>query len=166
MNNPELDQRLKLTITTSLIEILTDWLKITAILEGHGTTLNEGLCYEFCSGIPFSGDISGEMFIGMDGYTRLLLLPYIVAHLEMEVTHPQLVDAAMNSLVFRIAKEFSEELQEITRVNMHDPRSLNHKLVPLPQEKYRKYTMIYFLRDDEKKKYLGRIYLHLVLDKR
>jgi len=163
--NPELDERLILTISSSFIEIITDWLNINAIQEGYGASINEGLCYEFCSGIPFSGVISGELFIGMDGYTRLLLLPYIVEHLEMEVTHHQLVDSAMNTLVYKLAKEFSEELESISKVSMNEPRNLNHKMVTLPQEKYRKYTLIYFLRDDEKRKYLGRIYIHLALDK-
>jgi hypothetical protein len=166
MNNPELDQRLILTISSSFVEIVTDWLNVTAIREGFGQTANEGLCYEFCSSIPFSGNISGEMFIGMDGYTRLLLLPYIVNHLDMEYTHPQLVEAAMNSLVLKLAKEFSDELEAVSQVKMQEPRNLNHKLVPLPKEDYRKYMMIFFIRDDENKKYLGRIYLHLALDKK
>ncbi|MDH4261957.1 MAG: chemotaxis protein CheX [Spirochaetia bacterium] len=166
MNNPELDQRFILTISSSFIEIITEWLNVTAISEGYGQTSNEGLCYEFCSGIPFTGTISGEMFIGMDGFTRLLLLPYIITHLDMEFTHSQLVEAAMNSLVLKIAKEFSEELDAISHIKMLEPRNLNHKLVPLAKEDYRKYMMIYFIRDDENKKYLGRIYLHLVLDKK
>lgn len=164
--NPELDERIILTISSSFIEIITDWLKITAIREGYGATVNEGLCYEFCSGIPFSGNASGEMFIGMDGYTRLLLLPYIIKSLELEVEHPELVESAMNSFVLKLGREFSDELNDISTITLMEPERLNHKIVPLPQDKYRKYTMIYFLRDDEKKKYLGRIYLHLALDKK
>jgi len=164
--NPDLDQRFIQTISTSFVEIVIDWLKITAIREGYGPTMNEGLCYEFCMGIPFSGDVSGEIFIGMDGYTRLLLLPYIINHLDLEVNHPQLVESAMSSLVFKLAKEFSEELDAISHINLLESRSLNHQMVALPKEEFRKYTMIYFIKDDDNKKYLGRIYIHLVLEKK
>jgi len=164
--NPELDERIILTLSSSLAEITTDWLKFNSILEGFGATVNEGLCHEYCTGISFTGNVSGEIFIGMDGYTKLLLLPYIIAHLDLTVKHTQLAEGAMNSFVYKLAEEFSEELDLIVKISMQEPRSLNHKLVPLPQDLYRKYLMIYFLRDDEKKKYLGRLYIYLVLNKK
>ncbi|MDH4199378.1 MAG: chemotaxis protein CheX [Spirochaetia bacterium] len=163
--NPELDERIILTISSSFVEISIDWLKITAVREAHGMNVNEGLCYEVCSGIPFSGKVSGELFFAMDGYTRLLLLPYIVHNLEMNDPQKEMVETAMNSFVKKLSDEFSLELADIANIEMQEPRNLNHKLIPLPQESYRKYAIIFFLRDDDKKKYLGRIYLHLVLEK-
>jgi hypothetical protein len=163
--NPEIDERLIFTVSSSFIEIIIDWLNITAIREGYGETFNEGICYEFCAGIPFSGMVTGELFICMDGYTRALILPYIIKNLELKKTHDEVAKMAMRSFVSKIAEEFFEELKDITEVNVFDIRELNHKIIQLPGDELRKYSIIYFIRDDENRKYLGRIYLHLALEK-
>lgn len=164
--NPELDDLLVLTISTAFANIVTDWLKITALREGVGGTINEGLCYEYCAGMPFKGKLTGELFLGMDGFTRLLLLPYIVNHIEMESQKKELVESAMDTMVQKMAKEFFSELEEVLDIERLESRDVSHKIVPLPQDEYRKYTIIYFLRDDVEKKYLGRIYLNLALEKK
>ena len=46
--------------------------------EAYGPSRNEGLCYESCQRVSFAGDLAGDLYLCMDGYTKLKLLPRIL----------------------------------------------------------------------------------------
>ncbi|MES0490633.1 MAG: chemotaxis protein CheX [Leptospirales bacterium] len=166
MVDPFLDEKVVLVLSSSVMELATGGLQVEAVREAYGVTRNEGLCYEFCSAFSFSGEIVGDLYIGMDGYTKILLLPYITKNFEIEVESPEMVKNATRAFVERMKDEFILELHDILPgTSLGEVRNLNFKLVSLPSEKYRKYTVIFFLKDTLKKKYLGRIYFHVVFEK-
>jgi len=165
--DPIIDEKLVLTVSSTFSEMATEQLQVTAVREAYGQNRNEGLCYEFCAGIPFSGEIAGELFVCLDNFSKILLLPYIMEAFEVDPGREALSDALMRAFVERIAEEFKVEVSEfVASIELQEIRSLNHKIVPLPDSDFRKYTVVYFLRDDQQKKYLGRIYLHLMVSKK
>ncbi len=160
--DPFLDEKVVLTVTASFLEVAADFLHIDAQREGYGPTQNEGLCYEYCSGVEYRGKIKLDLYIGMDSYTRILLLPYIVKNLKFDIDRREIADMALdafsNTIFEELRREVNDYLEDITS---SDLMKYNHKMVALPAEQYRKYTIIYFMRDLERGEYLGRVYLHL-----
>lgn len=162
--DPFLDEKLVLTATASFLEVAADFLFIDAQREGYGPNLNEGLCYEYCAGVEYRGDVGMDFYIGMDAYTKILLLPYIVKNINFEIERGEMAEVAMEAFASTVFEELRNEMGEyIEDMTMSEIINHNHKIVELPVERFRKYTIIYFMRDLEEGEYLGRVYLHLAL---
>ena len=164
--NPLIDEKMILTTSSAFMELAYDWLGINIVREAYGPTDNEGLCHEYCCGISLKGDVKGHVFLGLDGYTKLLMLPYIAKKFSLEEHPPEVVESSLLSFMNQFAGLIATELQEfITRVDTGVPQIYSHKLLSLPTEKFRKYALIFFLKDEEKQAYLGRAYLFLAIGK-
>ena len=164
--DPLLDEKIVVTISASLMEILGEWFEIDAIREAYGPTNNEGLCYEFCAKMRFSGSLQGNIFVGLDGYTKLLILPHIIEKFQISDKHPELTESALVSFVEHIGKLVASELDEyLMHIQVDIPEIVSHKLIEVKREDFRKYMLIFFLKSSKKKAYLGRIYVFLALNK-
>lgn len=165
--NPFLDEKLILTISASFFEVLSGKLGIHAEREAYGVTQQEGLCYEYLAKVHFQGALEADFYIAMDSYTRLLLLPYVIKSFDLPVEKEQVTQTAMHTFTSTLVNELHDEVSEyISDMEIGDIETYHNKIVELPAEKFRKYTILYFLRDDTEKRYLGRIYLHLALVKK
>ncbi|MDH5719070.1 MAG: chemotaxis protein CheX [Spirochaetia bacterium] len=157
--DPFQDEKFILTVSSSFIEVSADWLDINMMREAYGQTNNEGLCYEFCASLGFKGDINGKIFIGMDGYTKLLVLPYIAAKFNLTQFHWEAAESSLLSYINQIGGKILTELEDYYKdFEIESPELFSNKFVPLSKDDYRKYTVIFFLKDDNLKKYLGRLY--------
>ncbi|MDH5717367.1 MAG: chemotaxis protein CheX [Spirochaetia bacterium] len=164
--DPFQDEKFILTVSSSFIDVSAEWLEISMMREAYGQTYNEGICYEFCAGIDFSGDISGKMFICMDGYTKLLLLPYVAAKFNLSQFHWEAAESSLLSYVNQIGGKIFSELEDyFSTFEIKPPSLYSNKLVPLPADEFRKYAVIFFLRDEKKKKYLGRLHTTIAMKK-
>ena len=164
--DPLVDEKYILTASASLLEIMGEDLNLYAIREAYGPTLNEGLCYEYCVKTPFTGSHPGALYLGLDGYTRLQLLPYAVRRLELERDIPEVAEDALASLSGRLHSLMEYEIREFQPdFQFKTPKIISHKIEKLPAASLRKYILIFFIRDETLKKYLGRVYLTLTLQK-
>lgn len=164
--DPLVDEKYILTASASLVEVAGEDLGLYAIREAYGPTLNEGLCYEYCIKTPFSGSHPGALYIGMDGYTRLQILPYAAQKLELDREIPEVAEDALSAFCKRIQSLMEYEIREFQPDFQFDtPKIVSHKIEKLPAHKSRKYILIFFMRDEALKKYLGRIYFTLVFNK-
>ncbi len=164
--DPLLDEKIVLTVSRSFVEYLEEYLHIQAWREAYGPSVNEGLCYESTTGLGFTGDFSGCMYYCMDGYTRLKLLPLIAENFQVDSVAKGMADSVLaefaNQISFRVLHEFEDAGY---RLQLMPPESLNHKIVPIDLQRQRQYIIIFFIEDRQKKKYLGRCHVVLVLDK-
>ncbi|QYY59409.1 chemotaxis protein CheX [Leptospira interrogans] len=164
--DPLLDEKFILTISQIFPEYLDKTLNVTAIREAFGPSKNEGLCYENCTMVEFKGEIEGKLFLAMDGYTKLKLLPMVAKSFHIDPT----VRADAPSILMEFANQICGLLiTEIKlgrfKTDLLPPEMLNHKLIPVNLETYRQYILIYFLKDLKAKQYLGRVYLILLMKK-
>ena len=164
--DPLLDEKIVVTIARICSEYFKDTLHINAEKEAYGPSRNEGLCYESLSMIEFSGDISGKLFFGLDGYTKMKLLPRIAQRYQ--------IDPSLKGMSRSILLEFNNQLCASIMAELSDggyqmdispPDDLSHKLIPIDLNINRQYILIFFLRDRRVKKYLGRLYLVLLMQK-
>ncbi len=161
-----LDERLLIIFMRSFEDYLTQDLGIEATIEAYGPTRNEGLCYESCNMIHFDGVISGALYLGFDGYTRLKILPLLVSHYRDQLTGR--VDA--KAIISRAVSVFFEAIQiEMLEADlgwqMVSSIECDHKIMPLDMNRYRNYSVIFFLKHIKKKTYLGRAYMNLSVQK-
>ncbi|MCG6168440.1 chemotaxis protein CheX [Leptospira sp. FAT2] len=164
--DPLLDEKFILTISQIFPEYLDKTLNVTAIREAFGPSKNEGLCYENCTMVEFKGEIEGKLFLAMDGYTKLKLLPLVARSFHIDPT----VRADAPSILMEFANQICGMLISEMRLGRFEaeqlpPEILNHKLIPIDLETYRQYILIYFLKDAKAKEYLGRVYLILLMKK-
>jgi CheY-specific phosphatase CheX len=164
--DPLLDEKIVLTVSRSFVEYMEEQLHIQAWREAYGPSVNEGLCYESTTALPFSGDFSGSLYFCMDGYTRLKLLPLIAETFQIDSVAKGMADSILaefaNQISFRILHEFDDAGYQL---HLQPPESLNHKLVSINLQNQRQYIVIFFIEDRQKKQYLGRCHVVLVLDK-
>ncbi len=164
--DPLVDEKFILTTSAAFMELAYDWLGVSIQREAYGPTMNEGLCYEYCSTCTFDGEIKARLFMGMDGYTKLLLLPYIARKFALDEMHSEVAESSLLSFTNQLCAMINTELNEfLDTMNVSSPEQVSHKLIELPAADYRKYTMIYFLKDDSRPAYLGRVYLFLAVEK-
>lgn len=164
--DPLRDEKIVLTLLRVCPEFMMSALHIHAEREAYGPSKNEGLCYESCSQIGFAGDVNGSIYLAMDGYTKMKLLPRIAEKFQ--------IDPSIQGMATSVLLEFSNQMTSGVvndlrdgglNVNLLPPESLNNKLVPLDLTKNREYILIFFLRDRRLRRYLGRLYVILTLQK-
>lgn len=164
--DPLLDEKFILTISQVFPEFIRNALKIQAIREAYGPSKNEGLCYESCTRVEFHGEVNGSMFLTMDGYTKLKLLPKIASSFGIDPT----TQSHSTSIVLEFANQISAGLinemkQGRFEIDISPPEDWNHKIFTIDPKTYRQYILIYFLADKRERKNLGRINLVLLLEK-
>jgi len=126
----------------------------------------EKLMGNFYTSVEFSGEINGKLFIAMDGYTKLKLLPRIAKSFQIDpttkTTSSSVVMEFNNQIVAQLAGEMHTGGFDM---EIYPPENLSNKMVPIDFSQYRQYILIYFLKAVEEKSYLGRIYLILLMKK-
>ena len=143
-----------------------DTLGIMAVREAYGPSRNEGLCYEKCTSIDLSGEFDGSYYLGLDGYTKTKLLPYIARCFNMTSFSQISSSLVLMEFTNLICGKISDELTSAGfKLEISTPQNLDNKLIPIDLLKYRQYIIIYFLQDKPVKKYCGRIYTILTLKK-
>ncbi|EQA38032.1 chemotaxis phosphatase CheX [Leptospira inadai serovar Lyme str. 10] len=164
--DPLLDEKFILTISQIFPEFLDKNLGVHAAREAFGPSKNEGFCYENCTSVEFKGEAEGRLFLAMDGYTKLKLLPKIARSFHIDPTIRSHAASIMLEFANQICAELISEMKlGRFKIDILPPENLNHKLVPVDLEHYRQYILIYFLKDESAKQYLGRIYLILLMKK-
>jgi len=164
--DPLLDEKFILTISHVFPDFIRKSLHIQAMREAYGPSKNEGICYESCTRVPFNGEVNGSMFLTMDGYTKLKLLPKIASGFGIDPT----TQSHSTSIVLEFANQISAGLINEMRqgrfdIDIDPPEVWNHKVFPIDLRSYRQYILIYFLVDKREKLNLGRINLILLLEK-
>ena len=164
--DPLFDEKIIVTMLRGLPEFILDHLHVHAEKEAYGPSKNEGLCYESCSALPFTGDVNGNIYLAMDGYTKLKLLPRIAERYQIDPNMKGMADSVLMEFGNQIVAAVLQELEDGGfNVQLGVPENLSHKLVPIDSKLFRQYIMIFFLRDRREKIYLGRIYLVLTIQK-
>ncbi len=164
--DPLLDEKIILTLNRITTEFFKENLYISADKEAYGPSRNEGLCYESCSRIGFSGDINGYLYFCLDGYTKLKLLPRIAERFQIDAGLRGMADSIVLEFSNQLASNIVFELQDGGfNVDLEPPENLNHQLVRVDGRTYRQYIMIFFLRDRRERRYYGRLYLVLTVRK-
>lgn len=164
--DPLLDEKFILTISHVLPDFIRNSIRIQATREAYGPSKNEGLCFENTTRVDFHGDVNGSMFLCMDGYTKLKLLPRIAQSFGVDpTTRPHSA-----SIVLEFANQISAGLINEMRqgrftVDISPPESLNNKLIPIDLKIYRQYILIYHLSDKRGNSNLGRLTLILLMEK-
>jgi len=164
--DPLLDEKFILSISQVLPDHFQKTLQIQAEREAYGPSKNEGLCYENCTCVEFLGDLNGKIYLGLDGYTKLKLLPKIAQSFQIDPTSR----AHSGSIMMEFANQVSGHLVSEMRLGRYQidilpPDNLNNKLIPVSLERYRQYILIFFLKDRREEEYLGRLYTILLLEK-
>lgn len=164
--NPHLDEIIVATLLRTAPEFLQINLQLHASHEAYGPSRNEGLCYESCYAIGFSGDLRGQVYFCMDGYTRLKLLPRVAKRFSVDVSDREMADSVLLEFSNQMAARFVAELGDGGfSVSLEPPEDLSHKLVSIDLERNRQYILILFIRDRREHVYLGRLYFVLTLQK-
>jgi hypothetical protein len=164
--DPLLDEKFILSISQVLPEHFQKTLQIQAEREAYGPSKNEGLCFESCTCVDFFGELNGKLYLGLDGYTKLLLLPKIAHAFQIDPTSR----AHSSSIMMEFANQICGHLISEMRlgrfeIDIRPPENLNNKLIPVSLELYRQYILIFFLKERRDEEYLGRLYTILLLEK-
>ncbi len=160
------DERIIITIIRTLEEYLNFNLKIEAHSEAYGPTQNEGLCYEVLQESEFTGDLKGRIFLAMEGYTRLKLLPILADEYRDDFVKTPRADELIGHMMKGFLAIVFDELNRSELSLHHLPPILkDHKMVDLKYSNSRNYMMIFFLKDRANPAYLGRLYIILSLEK-
>ena len=164
--DPLLDEKIVITLARGFTEFIQQNLQLHAVREAYGPSRNEGLCYESCSGIGFGGDVEGKLFLGMDGYTKLKMLPVIFERFGVNLGEKGMADSVLLEFSNQIASAIIQELQDAGYgLTLEPPENLNHKMVPIDLANYRQYILIFLLQDRRGRRYMGRCYIVLTLKK-
>jgi CheY-specific phosphatase CheX len=164
--DPLLDEKVVLTLGGAFTEHMKNTLFVSAEKEAYGPSKNEGICAESCSGIGFTGELNGMMYLCMDGYTKMKLLPRIAERYQIDAGQRGMADSVLLEFSNQIASNILSELRDGGyHLELQPPESLNHKIVPIDLKRNRQYILIFFLRDRRMKRYLGRATLVLTLEK-
>lgn len=165
--DPRLDEKVVVTAAREFMDIIEAAFELSATKEAFGPSKNEGLCYETAIDIPFGGDFGGHIYICMDGYTKMNLLPAIAEWIKR--IHPS-PSPGLSWALCRFGETVADSiLNEISQAGYEltadPPLDRSHKLTPIDLKASRQYITIIFLEDARHKKYLGRFYLILLLNK-
>lgn len=162
--NPYFDETLILVLSASLEEVCTRATNIEVQKESSSHTFIEGICHEVCYGSQMDGPINGYIFWGMDSTSHSLLQPTILDTPAQITT--SIVDAASLYLYSQTLTLCQKDLGvAYPKLEFKEPTVFNNKIVSLPKDSYRKYRMIFFLREKKTQTYIGRLYLIAALSK-
>lgn len=164
--DPLLDEKFVLTIAQIIPDYFQTTLFIRAEREAYGPSKNEGICYESCSKVGFIGEINGAIFLCMDGYTKLKILPRIARSFQIDPTtrthSSSVILEFTNQIAARIINEMKEGRFEL---DILPPENFNNKVIIVDLKIYRQYILIFHLSDRREHTNLGRIYIILLLEK-
>ncbi|TGL51354.1 chemotaxis protein CheX [Leptospira kemamanensis] len=164
--DPLIDEKFILTVSQVLPDHFYKTLLVFAEREAYGPSKNEGLCFENCTLVEFVGDINGKLYLALDGYTKLKLLPKIAKAFQIDPTSRAHSASIMMEFANQIAGNLiTEMLLGRYEIDILPPENLNHKLVPISLEHFRQYILIFNLKDRRGDEYMGRLYLILLLEK-
>ena len=164
--DPFFDEKLVALLSKGCSNYIAKQLQVSAEREAYGPSKNEGLCYESCQSVPIHGDVEATIYFGMDGYTRLKLLPRMAEKLHPESAVKGMVDSILLEFANQIGAEIVNELHVSNfHSDLGTPENLNNKLIPIDLERYRQYIIIFFIRDRRAHEYLGRIYVVFTVKK-
>ena len=164
--DPFLDEKLVAILSKSCSDYLAKQLQVSAEREAYGPSKNEGLCYESCQSVDILGEVDGRLYFGMDGYTRMKLLPRMADKIHGASDLKGMVDSLLMEFANQMGAEIVNELHSNNFTSdLGIPENLNNKLVPIDLSQYRQYIIIFFIRDRRAHEYLGRIYLVLIVKK-
>jgi len=164
--DPLLDEKIILTIMRKFSDFMKETLHLSADREAYGPSRNEGLCYESCQSLSFTGEIEGQLFLGMDGYTKLKLLPRVAERYNLTNFSSGMASSILLEFINQLAGKILTELEEGGfHLQMAVPENHDHKIVTFDLSRFREYIMIFFLRDRRQRMYLGRAYLTILFRK-
>ena len=164
--DPFLDEKLVAILSKSCSNYIAKQLQVSAEREAYGPSKNEGLCYESCQSVDINGEVEAKIYFGMDGYTRLKLLPRMAEKITAESAVRGMVDSILMEFANQMGAEIVNELHSSNyESHLGIPENLNNKLIPIDLKKYRQYIIIFFIRDRRAHEYLGRIYVVFILKK-
>lgn len=164
--NPLLDEKIVLTAARAFSEHMKSTLYVSAEKEAYGPSRNEGLCFESCSAIGFRGDVNGMVYLCMDGYTKMKLLPRIAERFSIDPAQKGMADSVLLEFSNQITSAILGELADGGfHLELDPPETLNHKIVPIDLKQNRQYILIFFLRDRRLRRYMGRATMVLTLQK-
>jgi CheY-specific phosphatase CheX len=164
--DPLLDEKFILTISQILPEFMRENLRLSAEREAYGPSKNEGICFENCTKIGFFGEVNGAIYLCMDGYTKLKMLPRIAASFGVDPTTQTHSGSIVLEFVNQIAAKLVNEMKQGRfEIEINPPENLNHKLIPVDLKRYRQYILIFFLKDKRGNSNLGRLSLILLMEK-
>ncbi|MBE7439454.1 MAG: chemotaxis protein CheX [Spirochaetales bacterium] len=147
-------------------DFMKETLHLSADREAYGPSRNEGLCYESCQSISFSGEIEGTLFLGLDGYTKLKLLPRVAERYNISSFPRGLASSVLMEFSNQLGGRILTELEEGGfHLQLHPPEVHDHKIVPFDLSRFREYIIVFFLRDRRQRMYLGRAYLTILFRK-
>lgn len=162
--DPLLDEKAILVLSQIIPEYFFDQFEIHFRREAFGPSINEGICFDFCASIRFSGSMNGFLFLGMDGATKLKLIPYIGKHYTNDLYQKGMANSllleTLNQIVSLLSTEFS--YANVT-INIESPEIRNHKVFMVDIAVYRQYVLIFNIYKGEM--LLGRSYFILLLEK-
>lgn len=162
--DPLLDEKIVVSMLRNAPEFLMENFSIMAKQEAYGPSRNEGLCYESCTAIHISGDLECTLYFGLDGYTKLELLPIIadryIDTAEESAETKRVSDTILMDFYNELASSFISEMEDGGfSLTIAEKKNLNHRLVAVDLHHNREYILIFFLTEPEKKRYLGRLYV-------
>lgn len=162
--DPLLDEKIILTISQILPEFFLENFDLLLKREAFGPSLNEGICYEFCTLISFTGDFSGKLFICMDGATKLKTLPYISKNFFVDTYQKGMANSILMEITNQMVANFIQEFTYAKfKLSLQAPEIWNHKVFLIDFNQYRQYVIIFNINN--KTDLLGRLYCILLLEK-
>ncbi|GIX41721.1 MAG: chemotaxis protein CheX [Leptospiraceae bacterium] len=162
--DPLLDEKIIITFSQIIPEYFYETYQLIFKREAFGPSLNEGICYEFVSSIDFSGDISGKLFLCMDGATKLKILPYLSKNHHIDTYQKGMANSILMEIMNQIASMFSEEFSYAKiSIKIHPPEIFNNTLYKVNFEIYRQYMLIFNVFYESN--LIGRVYFIILLEK-
>lgn len=162
--DPLLDEKIILTFSQIIPEFFIDNFDITLKREAFGSSLNEGICFEFSSKISFKGDFSGILFLCMDGATKLKILPHISKKFHTDTFQKGMANSILMETINQIAATFIQEFSYAKfKLFLDAPENLSHKVFLINFEEFRQYHILFNIFKQHH--LLGRLYFIILLEK-
>ena len=164
--NPYFDEKIISVASNVIRESIQETFKVNIEREAYGLTNNEGICFEILFQIPFKTSPEINIYFGLDGYTKILLLPYLTNKFNINLEEENIGGTALlhfNEYMGEfMLHEFGVFLSDI---ELEDIKVWDNKIIPLDKTKLRKYMLIFYLTEKDVPKNLGRIYSIVTIEK-
>jgi CheY-specific phosphatase CheX len=162
--DPLLDEKIIVLFSQIIPEYFYENYNLLFKREAFGPSLNEGISYEFSSYVDFSGDITGRLFLCMDGATKLKILPYLSKFHHVDTYQKGMANSILMEIINQIASLFSEEFSYAKiNIKIFPPEINNHVLYRVDFDKFRQYVLIFNVYADSH--LIGRVYFIILLEK-
>jgi CheY-specific phosphatase CheX len=162
--DPLLDEKIIILLSQIIPEYFYETYQLIFKREAFGPSLNEGISYEFSTCIDFSGDISGKLFLCMDGATKLKILPYLSKNYHIDTYQKGMANSILMEIINHIASQLVEEFSYAKiQIKITPPEIFNHTLYIVNFDIFRQYMLIYDVFSENK--LIGRTYFIILLEK-